>query len=407
MNILFIVPYPPSLIRNRAYFLIGGLSGRNHTITIATLWSNAEEMADIKRLRAAGYRVVARPLPKPLSWWNSLLALPTGRPLQAHYCWQPALAHDMAQLLYKADGQPAFDLIHVEHLRGSSYGLALKQQMVGRPAIPIVWDSVDCISYLFRQTRQHSRNRLNRWLASLDLPRTERYEGWLASQFEHVLLTSPVDKEAILSLSPTPPSSDKVSIIPSGVDLDYFRPGSPENRQKTTLVISGKMSYHANVTMSFHLVRDIMPLVWAKRPDIQLYIVGKDPPRELMALNTLPTVTVTGTVADLRPYLQQATIALAPLMYNAGVQCKILEAMACETPVITTPNALAGLRAVPGRDLLIAPDPPTFAETILNLLDDPAGQHKIGASGRNFIQNHHNWATLATELEGIYYGLIH
>lgn len=406
MRLLFIVPYPPSLIRNRAYHLIQGLSGRNHTITIATLYSNKEELADIAQLRAAGYQVIAYPLPKSLSWWNSLLALPTGRPLQASYCWQSALAHNIAQILYGADGRPAFDLIHIEHLRASRYGLAIKRQMTGRTAIPIVWDSVDCISHLFRQTSKLSRKLLSRWLARLDLTRSERYEGWLINQFDHVIITSPVDKEAILSLSPTPPPSEKISIIPSGVDVNYFRPGRPEQRQKTTLVISGKMSYHANVTMSFQLVHDIMPLVWAKRPDIQLYIVGKDPPPEIMTLNSLATVTVTGTVPDLRPYLQQATIAVAPLLYNAGVQYKIIEAMACETPVITTPNGLAGLRAVPGRDLLIAPDPPTFAQTILNLLDDPAGQQQIGAAGRHYVQTHHHWPTLASQLENIYYGLI-
>lgn len=406
MRILFVVPYPPSLVRNRPYNLLKGLSGRNHTITIATLWSSAEEKQNIERLRATGYQVIARPLPKRLSWWNSLMALPIGRPLQADYCWQPVLAHDLSQALYQANGRPAFDVIHVEHLRGSRYGLAMKREMSGREAIPIVWDSVDCISYLFRQASVHSPSLASRLLAKLDLPRTERYEGWLVRQFDHILMTSPVDKEAILNLSPSPPPSELISIIPSGVDLNYFRPGPAESRQAETLVISGKMSYHANIAMCFHLVQAIMPLVWDKRPTVKLSIVGQNPPREIKALGNMQNVTVTGTVPDLRPYLQQATVAVAPLMYNAGVQYKILEAMACETPVITTTNALAGLKAVPGRDLLVAPDVPTFATIITNLLDDPAGQQKIGTAGHVYVQNHHNWDTLAKHLESIYNGLI-
>lgn len=407
MRVLFIVPYPPSLIRNRAYHLIRGLSKRDHQLTIATLWSNEAEKGDIEHLERAGYRVIAQPLPRQISLWNSLKALPTGRPLQAVYCWQPALAKAIGQQLYQADGRPAFDVIHVEHLRGSNYGLYLKKQMAGRTAIPIVWDSVDCISYLFRQASRHSRSLFGRWLTRLDLPRTEHYEGWLSRQFAHILITSPIDKEALLNLSASPPPSEKISIIPSGVDLDYFRPGPAEARQRATLVISGKMSYHANITMCFHLVRNIMPIVWSHQPDIHLYIVGKDPPREVMALDAFPNITVTGTVPDIRPYLQQATIAVAPLLYNAGVQYKILEAMACQTPVITTPNVLAGLSVVPGRDLLIAPDVSTFAEIIPNLLDDPLGQQNLGAAGRAYVENHHDWTKLTKNLESIYNGLIY
>jgi polysaccharide biosynthesis protein PslH len=92
----------------------------------------------------------------------------------------------------------------------------------------------------------------------------------------------------------------KVSVLANGVDLDYFQPGDEQKpREPATLVVSGKMSYHANVSMVLHLVNNIMPHVWAERPDVRLLVVGKDPTREIQALGEHSAVTVTGTVDHL------------------------------------------------------------------------------------------------------------
>jgi len=96
-----------------------------------------------------------------------------------------------------------------------------------------------------------------------------------------------------------------------------------------------------------YLVAEIMPRVWQKRPGVQLMIVGKDPTADIRDLCANPQITVTGTVDDIRPFLWKATAAVVPLVYGAGIQNKILEAMACGTPVITASRALSSLRQVP------------------------------------------------------------
>jgi glycosyltransferase involved in cell wall biosynthesis len=198
-----------------------------------------------------------------------------------------------------------------------------------------------------------------------------------------------------------------ISVLPNGVDLTYFTP-TKETREPATLVITGKMSYHANVTAVLHLVQDIMPHVWAQRPDVNVWIVGKDPSRAVRTLATryAPRVIVTGVVPDMRPYLRRATIAAVPLVYGAGSQFKVLEAMACGTPVVATPQATVALAAQPGRDLEVAEGAEAFAQAVLALLDDPARREQLGQAGRAYVEQHHSWDAIVEQLEAVYWDCI-
>jgi sugar transferase (PEP-CTERM/EpsH1 system associated) len=407
VHILYIVPYMPNLIRVRPYNLIRYLSERGHQVTLLTLYESEAEQAEAKALEAYCHQVIALPLPRWRSLWNCLLTLPTRKPLQTAYCWQPALSQQLQEIVSGKNSTPSIDIIHIEHLRGVRYGLHLQNHQNGdRPYLPIVWDSVDCISHLFRQAAASSQSQFGRWMTRLELGRTELFERQLLHQFNHLLVTSPLDKQAFLSLAANNHTYAPVSVLPNGVDLTYFQPDEKVQREKATLVVSGKMSYHANITMTHHLMQAIMPHIWAKRPDVKLWIVGKDPPHDIQAFNHHPNVTVTGTVADIRPYLQQATIAVAPITYGAGIQNKVLEAMACATPVVTTPQTISALTAVPDRDLLVATDAETFSQSVMYLLDNSTKAKAIGAAGRTYIEEHHNWAGITAQLEDIYFGII-
>jgi glycosyltransferase involved in cell wall biosynthesis len=162
------------------------------------------------------------------------------------------------------------------------------------------------------------------------------------------------------------------------------------------------MSYHANVTMVLYLANEIMPRIWARKPEVKLWIIGKDPSNKIKSLARKPAITVTGAVDDLRPYLRSATISVAPVQYGAGIQNKVLEAMACGTPVISTSAAVAALDVQPGQDLLVADDPARFSENVLSLLNDGERQRKIGAAGRRYVEQHHDWDHIAARLEEVY-----
>lgn len=400
MKILYIVPYTPNPIRVRPYSLIRALAQLGHSVTLATLWERPEECETLESFRALGVDVIAAPLPRARRAWNAVRALPTTVPMQATYCDSPALKRLLGATL--GDHPGTFDVIHVEHLRGARYGLWYKARATSEPT-PVVWDSVDCITYLFEQAVQRSQSLFGRVVTRLELSRTRRYEGWLVGQFDRVLVTSQVDQRALQTLTERLAQPAHIDVLTNGVDLDFFRPRE-NSRLAGTLVFTGKMSYHANETAALYLAREVMPLVWAQQPDARLVIAGSRPSQAIRNLSTTypRCVEVTGFLPDMRVPLQEAGVAAAPLLYGAGVQNKVLEAMACATPVVATSLAVAALGAQHGRDCLVADTPQAFAEAVLTLLRDAGLRARIGAAGRNYVEAHHDWHDIAAQLVVLY-----
>lgn len=415
MNILFVVPYVPNRLRARSLNLIRQLSKRGHRVTVLTAWTDPVEHEQAQQLASHCHQVRGVHLPRWQSLLNSALAWPARVPMQAMYSWTPRL---LAQASLQAE---PFDVVHVEHLRGARYALHYKSPAgQGGRRVPVVWDSVDCISYLFQQAMRDSRSRFGRLVSRLEFGRTRRYEQFLLPKFDRVLVSSAKDRAILAGLAqsgrePAPEAevndawAERLVLLANGVDVDYFAP-TGEPREPDTLVFSGKMSYHANVTAVLHLVNDIMPLIWQRRPNVRLRIAGKDPAPELVqvAAQHAPRVVLTDTTAeggaipDLRPALRQAAMAVVPLVYGAGSQFKVLEAMACGTPVVASPPAVAPLSARPGRDVVVGESAQAFADAVVSLLDDPDCRRQVGEAGRAYVDAEHRWDRLAARLENIY-----
>ena len=322
-------------------------------------------------------------------------------------------------------GPPPFDAVHVEHLRGACYGLAVRD---AAPELPVVWDAVDCISRLFGQAAREAPTLRSRLITRLELARTQRYEGGLPARFARTAITSQADRDALQALAEAAhrPPAAPIAIVPNGVDTDYFAPPAlgQAARDPATILFTGKLGYHANVAAAVHLVNHVMPRVWATRPDALVVLAGAEPAAAVRALadpapvpgaqphaattpDTVSTptparVTVTGAVPDLRPYLHTATVAAVPLVYGVGIQNKVLEAMACAVPVVASRSAAAALTAQPGRDLLLGDTPDQLAAAIIALLDDPARAAAIGAAGRAYVEREHGWDRAVARFEGLY-----
>jgi glycosyltransferase involved in cell wall biosynthesis len=401
MNILAVIPYVPTPIRVRPYCLLRVLAQRGHHITLATVWENESELKALDEIKSWGIDLLSAPLTRNQKLKNIARALPTRSPLQAWFCYVPELARVIEAHLK----QSTTDIVHVEHLRGAQYALQAQSPISNlQSPIPVVWDSVDCITHLFEQASQRSRSLKSRAMTAVELGRTRYYEGWLTEQFAHVLVTSDTDKMALQKLARNP---NPISTLGNGVDLNYFAPSNEKNdkRQPDTIVFSGKMSYHANVTAALYLAQEVMPIVWRSRPNTKLVIAGSRPTPAVQALEANEPgarIRVTGYVKDLRVPLRQASIAAAPLLYGAGVQNKVLEAMACGTPVVASPQAINALKVERGVDCLVADTPQAFAESLITLLNDEALRAKMGAAGRRFVETHHNWDDIVAQLEHIY-----
>jgi len=396
MNILYVTPYVPSRIRTRPYNLIRALVGLGHCVTLLTAAGDSpEEQEQANALRDWGVQVEVFPVSLARSLSNCLLALPTREPLQAVYSYHPEMERRLIALLR----EDSLDVVHIEHLRAARLVRAVGEA-------PVVYDSVDCISLLFEQAAQSGAQLRSRVMTAVDLARTRRYEAQLLRHYDQVVITSQRDKEALEELGrrylPSNIQPAPITVVTNGVDLEYFRP--PEVRsQKSevrnpTVVFTGKMSYHANIAAALYFAREVLPLIWAKDPQVRFQIVGKDPPEAVRQLADDGRIQVTGTVEDLRPYLAQATVAVCPVPYAVGVQSKVLEAMAMGTPVVCTSAAFAGLEAREGEEALVADDPDTFATQVLRVCSAPPLVEHLAAAGRRYVEAHHSWETSARRL---------
>ncbi len=392
MRILFISPYVPSPIRVRPYNFIRALIQRGHQVTLVCSSGKDDDEA-LADMRALCTRVVHIPLGPRDMLFNALRAIPSHMPLQAALNFD----HTLLEAVRNEARSGQYDVAHIEHLRGSALAYGLYD-------LPVLLDSVDSISLLFDRTLRSGPTLKSRIMAFIDIGRTRRYEAEYTTRYDRVIVSSPEDARALEQLqakyAPNPNCPMPV-VVANGVDLEYFAP-QDSSRDPETLVFSGKMGYHANEAAALFLVSEIMPYVWATRPEVRVVIAGSGPPKSVQDLAADQRVTVTGFLPDLRPAIARATIAVCPLRYGVGIQNKVLEAMAMATPVIAARQAAQALAAVEGRDLLLAESAGEYAQAILRLLADSQEAATIGASGRRYVEQYHAWSTAAARLEQLY-----
>ncbi len=398
LRILFVAPYMPSRIRVRTYHLLRGLAARGHAITLICPVQAGEHGDELEELHRMCERVYPIDNRRITTVWRYARALLGDTPLQASH----SLSNKFVQAVQHEIRQRQYDVIHVEHLRAAEIVRhATRVPEVLAPAV--VFDSVDCISLLFERALRHSPAWKTRAMALSDLARTKQYESRYGTMFQHIVVTSPEDQWALQALTDVEASQYKapIDVIPNGVDLEYFSPRTSK-REQATLLFTGKMSYHANHAAARFLLDEIMPLVWNVQPDVRVQIVGAAPGKQLLHYTKDLRVTITGYVPDLRPYLANATRAVCPLRYGVGIQNKVLEAMAMQTPVIASRQSTIALAVVPGQDLLVAEGAAQFAEQIVALLADSNKRLSIGAHGRRYVEHAHSWQASLERLEQCY-----
>jgi len=220
-----------------------------------------------------------------------------------------------------------------------------------------------------------------------------RYEREVFDAFNKKTIISLPDRDLI-------PHPEKVSIhvIPNGVDTGFFHPMKMEKDYE--MIFSGNMGYPPNINGAEYLVKEIMPLVWQQQPRARVVIAGANPAPAVRALAS-DKVTITGWVDDIRPWYARAKVFIAPMQIGTGLQNKVLEAMAMQLPVITSPLANQALQAKPGTELLIGNNPSDYAQHILSLLSNRAYSNELSINGFNFVMEHFQWSSICQRLEKI------
>jgi len=396
MRILFLtarLPYPPTRgDRLRAYHFLRVLS-REHRLTLLSFIGDEREAGNLSPLRTfcEDIQLVHRPS------WQSTLSAATGLwrplPLQALYYRSPVMQGAIDRLL----AREAFDAVYVHLFRMAQY-------VSGRFRPYRILDLTDAISGEVVRSLPY-REPFWRLVYRLELPRIQRYEREMVGRFDETWVISETERAAVAAeLGPNAPGNGRLPpnlrVVPNGVETERYR---PQVRPATApaLVFVGHMGVFHNIDAAERLAEVILPRVREETPAARLDIIGAEPAARVRALAGRPGVRVLGHVTDLNAALNEATVFVAPLRFAAGVQNKVLEAMAAGLPVVTTAEVNAGLRATPGEHLLVAEDDETLAALTIDLLRDPAQRARLAAAGREFVLRDFRWEAVAERMREI------
>jgi sugar transferase (PEP-CTERM/EpsH1 system associated) len=270
-------------------------------------------------------------------------------------------------------------------------------------ALQRIVDFVDVDSDKWRQYAQRKRWPLS-WLYRREGERLLAFEGNVARTFDASVFVSAAEAELFRKL--TPEMENRVCFMDNGVDVTYFSPDreyeDPYSAKSDVLVFTGAMDYWANVDAVRWFALEIFPQVKQSIPSAQFVIVGARPTRDVLQLDSLPGVSVTGAVADIRPYLAHARAAVAPLRIARGVQNKVLEAMAMAIPVLATSAAVEGIEYDNPSGLQVSDSEDGLAEMASRLLRMD-GSKPIRAS-RQWVCRRYDWNINLGRLEELFEG---
>ena len=191
---------------------------------------------------------------------------------------------------------------------------------------------------------------------------------------------------------------EDVAVVETGVDVDYYRPAARRPLDPDRIVFTGSMDWMPNEDGIAWFVEEILPRVRERRPGATLAIVGRDPsPTVRQLAERHDFVTVTGTVPDIRPWVEEGAVYVVPLRIGGGTRLKIYEAMALERPVVSTAVGMEGLPVRHGEDLVIADEAERFAEEVTRLLEWPEEASALGRKAAERVRRDFGWAKVAAD----------
>ncbi len=254
--------------------------------------------------------------------------------------------------------------------------------------VPAVVDLVDVDSQKWFDYAATSRGP-KRWLYSLEGRRLRRVEHEAADWARALTLVSEAEAELYRRVVR---SDGPIHAITNGVDLEYYRPMPPPSGREHGCVFVGAMDYRPNVDGVCWFAREVWPAVYRRFPEQVFRIVGRNPSKEVYQLARLAGIEVVGTVPDVRPYVADAAVVVAPLRIARGIQNKVLEAMAMGKAMVASPEACMGLKCEPGRDVELANEPASWVEALARYFESPLHGLKLGSAGRKYVEQQHHWA---------------
>lgn len=400
MKFLFLTPhypYPPNkgtALRN--YNIIANLAAR-HQIDLLT-FADIEPPSD-SPLSTLCHRIATVRLRKRSLVRRALDTLLSPWPDMGLRLWSSEFKQTLDDWLTDSK----YDVIQFEGIELARYALALTSTLsqFGRGSSLIVFDNHNA-EYLLQQRIAEAEIAVHGWnlgaiYSSIQTRKLRGFERRMCERADRVIAVSNADAAAIQQLDP----SVRVQVIPNGVDTEYYRRENvtPIDLPPHSMVFTGTMDFRPNVDAVLWFACEVLPLVKRSVPDVHFVIVGQRPHGRLDVLRDETSITITGDVEDTRPYIAAASVVVIPLRMGSGTRLKVLEAFSMEAPIVSTTLGAEGFSIEHNRELLLADDPAGFAQSIVELIQQPERSRSLGQAGRALAIDHYEWRKIVPMFE--------
>lgn len=279
-----------------------------------------------------------------------------------------------------------YDLVYCDHVH-------VAQMFRGLHTPPRLLNTHNIESVLIRRVAQHETSSWKRALLTWQALKTRHAEAEAHRYFDRSVVVSETDRAELERISP----GRMISIVPNGVDAEWFQPRGLV-APSPTMVFVGSMDWLPNIDAVSFFVRQVLPRIRRDIPDATLWVVGRTPPRSLARSWEAAGVQVTGTVADVRPFVARAWLVVVPLRIGGGTRLKILEAWAMRKAVLSTAVGAEGLPTTDGVNIALADEPASMAARAVALLRDAAEASRLGEAGRRVVEERFTWPRVADRL---------
>jgi sugar transferase (PEP-CTERM/EpsH1 system associated) len=377
------IPYPPNKGEKIRHFQILKHLAKTHNVYMGCLVDDPNDWQHVETVKSFCANAYFARLDRRFDALSHLRALTSGDALSVALYRDRGLADWVSRTL---------DTVRPDILFICSSNMApyvLDHPHRGRRRIV---DLVDVDSDKWRAYAEQSIGPM-RWLYRREERKVFALERLAANVADYSTFVS--DAEAAMFRKLVPERAESIIGISNGVDSGYFDPNggfaAPYNVGVPNFVFTGTMDYVPNVDAVTWFANDILPLIRRNLPYAQFHVVGANPTPAVLSLARIRDVYVSGRVPDVRPYLANATAAVAPMRIARGIQNKVLEAMAMAKPAIVTSDALEGIAAIPGNELLLANDAASFAAAAYRLAADVGEGRRIGAAARQRVVQDFSW----------------
>lgn len=281
-----------------------------------------------------------------------------------------------------------FDVLFCDFLQTATPALELPM----RPRVVFEHN----VEYMLRKRQWEAETApLKKWVFAAEWERTQRIEARVCCSFDHIIAVSDEDRLAFEKDF----GARNVSTIPTGVDGEYFRPQTTPQRPGR-LVFVGSMDWYPNEDGVLWFLREVFHHIQKEIPHASLTIVGRNPSATLSAATSeFSAVTLTGRVADVRPYLAESEVVIVPLRIGGGTRIKIPEAMAMSKAVVSTSLGAEGLPFKNRREILLEDEPEKFAVSVIDLLKNSEFRIATGNAAREKVVRDHGWGSVVDHVE--------